>query len=562
MLVAGGATSVTTYFALRLTADGTAATGLTITNIDLQYVRSGVAPVAKVDATALAATDSAWDDNKAIEIDATDQPGLYRVDWPNAAFAAGVREVILSVKVATAFTEHLRVEIDGEVNVVEWAGTDVVAGAIPAAAADAAGGLPISDAGGLDLDSLIDALVLTSATIETVTSQTVFVLPATADAVDDDAYNGAVAVFIDGTDPNQKSIRLVTDYDAGTRKVTVSAAPDFTITTSDTLTILASATAAQVWDRILTGNTHNIATSAGRRLRQIEAAFVLHSGTAQDGGDNTITLDTGASSIDDFYNHARVVITEGTGIEQERIIVDYVGSTRVATIAPPWVTNPVNGSVFEVEPALSHAETNSRTAHVGFAQAGAAGSVTLAADASATTDFYEDDVAIIDSGTGAGQARIIIAYNGTTKVATIEPDWATNPDTTSEIIVEEALGVADVIAVSHDETAADTLELFVEALDQSTGQLDSGSFAADAINAAALAADAVNEIADGVLDEDYEDTTTLRQFLRVAAGVLFGKLSGAATTTVTIRNEADDGNRVVATVDADGNRSAITLTKS
>ena len=157
MLVAGGSTDVTTYFALRLTADGKAATGLTITGFDLQYVRSGVAPVAKVDATALVATDSAHADNKAIEIDATDQPGLYRVDWPDAAFAAGVREVILSVKVATAFTEHLRVEIDGEVNVVEWAGTDVVAGAIPAAAADAAGGLPISDAGGLDLDSKLAA---------------------------------------------------------------------------------------------------------------------------------------------------------------------------------------------------------------------------------------------------------------------------------------------------------------------------------------------------------------------------------------------------------------------
>lgn len=154
MLIAGGSTDVTTYFALRLAADGTAATGLTITGIDLQYVRSGVAPVAKVDATALAATDSTHADNKAIEIDATDQPGLYRVDWPDAAFAAGVREVILSVKVATAFTEHLRVEIDGEVNVVEWAGTDVVAGAIPAAAADAAGGLPISDAGGLDFDAM------------------------------------------------------------------------------------------------------------------------------------------------------------------------------------------------------------------------------------------------------------------------------------------------------------------------------------------------------------------------------------------------------------------------
>ena len=111
MIVAPGSTNVTTYFLLRLTATGLEATGLPITNIDLQYVRSGAAPSAKVDATALAATDSAHGDNQAIEINATNQPGLYRVDWPDAAFAAGVREVILTVKVATAFTEHLRVEL-------------------------------------------------------------------------------------------------------------------------------------------------------------------------------------------------------------------------------------------------------------------------------------------------------------------------------------------------------------------------------------------------------------------------------------------------------------------
>lgn len=112
MKVPAGANDVTTYFALRDTADGTAKTALTITTLDLQSVRSGLAPVAKVDATALAATDSAHADNKAIEVDATDQPGLYRVDWSDALFAAGVREVTLTVKAAGVFTEHLRVTIE------------------------------------------------------------------------------------------------------------------------------------------------------------------------------------------------------------------------------------------------------------------------------------------------------------------------------------------------------------------------------------------------------------------------------------------------------------------
>ena len=111
MIVKGGATDVTTYFAMRLAATGADATGLTISDFDMQYVRSREVPTAKVDAVALAATDTAHTDNRGIEVDATDQPGLYRFDWPDAAFAAG-STVILSIKHTSCLTEHLRVEID------------------------------------------------------------------------------------------------------------------------------------------------------------------------------------------------------------------------------------------------------------------------------------------------------------------------------------------------------------------------------------------------------------------------------------------------------------------
>jgi len=112
MLVAPGATDVTTYFQMRTTA-GADGTALTITDFDLSYTRTGASTAVKVDATALAAADAAHADNKMIEVDATDCPGLYRVDWPDAAFATGVREVILTVKHASCFTESVRVEIDG-----------------------------------------------------------------------------------------------------------------------------------------------------------------------------------------------------------------------------------------------------------------------------------------------------------------------------------------------------------------------------------------------------------------------------------------------------------------
>ena len=69
-------------------------------------------------------------------------------------------------------------------------------------------------------------------------------------------------------------------------------------------------------------------------------------------------------------------------------------------------------------------------------------------------------------------------------------------------------------------------------------------------NVAAAILDAVNSIEDGV---------TLRQATRLILAAAAGKISGAGTSTVTIRNAvADDTNRITATVDEDGNRTSIT----
>ena len=59
--------------------------------------------------------------------------------------------------------------------------------------------------------------------------------------------------------------------------------------------------------------------------------------------------------------------------------------------------------------------------------------------------------------------------------------------------------------------------------------------------------------------EDIESGLTLRQALRLVAAATAGKISGGGTSTITIRNAVADGvDRVVATVDSSGNRTAIT----
>ena len=64
---------------------------------------------------------------------------------------------------------------------------------------------------------------------------------------------------------------------------------------------------------------------------------------------------------------------------------------------------------------------------------------------------------------------------------------------------------------------------------------------------------------DAILDEVVEGTYTLRQLLRLYASILLSKISGAGTGTEVFRSIGDTKDRVTATVDASGNRTAITL---
>jgi hypothetical protein len=69
------------------------------------------------------------------------------------------------------------------------------------------------------------------------------------------------------------------------------------------------------------------------------------------------------------------------------------------------------------------------TGDSGTVQAASSSTVTLTT--SAATGQLVGSVVYIASGTGAGQLRTITAWNGSTKVATVSPNWSTTPDGTS-----------------------------------------------------------------------------------------------------------------------------------
>jgi hypothetical protein len=144
-----GSTDITLYFVLVDDGTGLPLTGVAHTDVTGSYVRTRGTRTAITMAN-LAAPDSAHSDGGWEEVDGTNQPGLYRFDIPDAAFATGARAVIVTVKATGAKTEHQYLPL-WDVNTQDGVRAGLTA--LPNAAADAAGGLIISDAGGLDADA-------------------------------------------------------------------------------------------------------------------------------------------------------------------------------------------------------------------------------------------------------------------------------------------------------------------------------------------------------------------------------------------------------------------------
>lgn len=85
----------------------------------------------------------------------------------------------------------------------------------------------------------------------------------------------------------------------------------------------------------------------------------------------------------------------------------------------------------------------------GTAQAGAAGTITLHARASAVDNLYRGMVIETTGGTGPGQRRAILSYVGSTKIATVTPLWSVIPDATT-IFAIRANALYRPVSVSNE----------------------------------------------------------------------------------------------------------------
>lgn len=246
----------------------------------------------------------------------------------------------------------------------------------------------------------------------------------------------------------------------------------------------------------------------------------VHSGICAGVASGSITLAGGASSVNDFYKNDRIYLTSGTGVGQSRRCTGYNGTTKVATIEPDWVTNPVAFTteytiredgmtpaivIGGINRASLAAETGLQSIRSNTAQGGSSTSITLDAGASATSAFYAGLWILITSGTGAGQVRMCNGYNGTSKVATVYPNWVTDPDSTSTFALLTSSAVNAVTTIGDGAIAASSFAAgAIDATAIADGAIDAGALASDTITATKIAADAITaaKIAAGAIDDD------------------------------------------------------------
>ncbi len=194
------------------------------------------------------------------------------------------------------------------------------------------------------------------------------------------------------------------------------------------------------------------------------------------------------------------------------------------------------------------------------AAAGAAGTLTLDASASAVNDFYKNAIVCIVGGTGSGQFGQVSSYVGSTRVATMTANWATTPDNTSVFVMFPGTASvsgtvsANVTQWNGTNVATPTVAGIpkVEVSSFVAGAIVAAAFATDAIAAAAVKADAVTKIATGVWAAIGEGAHTYGDLVRLLVGVNAGRVLNFLTGTLVFKSLNAAKTRVTITTDNTG----------
>ena len=226
----------------------------------------------------------------------------------------------------------------------------------------------------------------------------------------------------------------------------------------------------------------------------------------------------------------------GESINKSSITIDAAANVTGAEVSECTVSGTLDGNA-----RLDHCQINALAYVEGVAQhCILQGPITLGGGATAHfLDCWSGvpgmSTPVIDMG-GSGQSLALRAYSGG-----IELQNKTGPENVSvDLIAGQVILAATV-------TAGD---LVIRGVGKLTDNSAGATVANELLNTTTIETALREAVVDG--------TITLEQSLRLSNAILGGKVSGAGSGTETFRDPGDTTDRVISTVDSQGNRTAIT----
>jgi len=610
-----GQTSQSVYIFIQDSSSTTGAglTGLVFNTSGLTayYVRT-LGSSTQITLATLSLATSAYSSGGFKEIDATNMPGVYRLDLPNAAIAAGADSVTVYLRGATNMAPCVF-----NLDLTAWNNQDGVHGGLSC--------LP-------NTACTTNASLLTSGTGTdqlSVSSGRVDIGKALGTAVTLDANNvlNVSAKYLGGTLLTARDIGASVLLSAGTGTgqldftsgvvkanatqwlggtipaVNVTGVP--LVDLKYTLGTISPAAAGYVgidWGQVTNKTTANALTGTTIATSQVVASVsgavgsvtgavgsvtaavtlsagdspVVATGTATAGSTNTITLQT-ALGADSLVNGCLIKITSGTGADQARVITGYVDATKVVTVDRNWTTNPTSSSVY----AILYADAPK----VDSSLAVTAGTVSDKTGYSLTQAFPANFSALaitaggaVTVGTNNDKAGYALTSGEHTNIAGDVLNATASSYNTAGTIgnkINSAASAGDPWATAIPGaygagTAGNILGNNLNATVSSrmaAGNVTVGGYAAGQDPATLVLATPANKLATdtsgnvvlqaGGLNNVLIDGKTLPASLQIIGAVLAGNTSGAGTGTEVFKGLDGATTRATDTVDASGNRSWV-----
>lgn len=261
-------------------------------------------------------------------------------------------------------------------------------------------------------------------------------------------------------------------------------------------------------------------------------------------GANGSTFDVTTSNTVDFHcvSNTNVNVTSSTTYNSTLVATGYIRN-----LVYDHNSSDSNANTFVYKAFVYDLQNNVLTGNVVSATSS---TVTLPSTASTVTDAYVGVKISLTKGTDAGEQRTITAYNGSTKVATLNQTWGVTPDSTSVFVLN--FDTKDIESMLYVSKTSYPATIYGKADADTTGKIN-GLASGDVIFENPTTPEMIypigNQYVSSVINPSY---TTMQEFRNISFGAAGGTLSATLPYT-------GDYAGVIRHLGADGALSADTI---